>query len=309
MHPKKRFSRPFADCGCISTFLGESSIRRHIQIRHLHREYSCSWPNCTLTYAKPSGLLHHVKSAHKQTRYSCPFADRLDCKQTFTNLSSISGHMTSAHPSLRHFCPLAHEFKCKKFFSNANDAEEHAQVFHQGARIPCPFAVETKCKRTFDSSSAATKHGDSTHIKSTHPCPFAAKYNYTKIFEKKKNAKRHGKRHTHFIVCPFRGCNQRFMTAKDALQHAEDPNHASLPLFLCPLPICQGAVAGRRFPRAEMDRHRVMHVRLGHIESNGEYVLKQAKPLPFISSQSLFSLIVESNGLDLMKKKVSGSTS
>jgi hypothetical protein len=303
MHPKKRFPCPFADCGCKSTFLNESSIRRHIQIRHLHRKYPCSWPNCALTYAEPSGYLRHINRVHKQIRYPCPFADTVNCKQTFADTSSISDHLTSAHPNLRHFCPLAQEFNCTRFFSKANDAEEHAQGVHQGARIPCPFAVETKCTRTFESSSAAGKHGESIHCKSSYPGPFSDKYKCSKLFEKKKNANRHGKRHTHSILCPSRGCNQRFMTAKDALQHAEDPNHLYRPLFLCPLPICQSAVAGRRFPKAEMDRHRAMHVRLGHIGFNGEYVPKEAKPLPFSSRLSLFSLIVESNSLDSLNKR------
>lgn len=109
--------------------------------------------------------------------------------------------------------------------------------------------------------------------------------------------------HTHPILCPCRGCSTRFMTAKDALQHAEDPNHSVRPLFLCPLSICQSAVAGRRFPKCEMDRHRAMHVRLGHIGINDEYVPKQAKPLPFSSGLSLFSLIIQSNGLEILNKE------
>lgn len=52
-----------------------------------------------------------------------------------------------------------------------------------------------------------------------------------------------------------------------------------------------------------MDRYQAVHIRLGHIGVNGEYVPKQAKPLPFSSRLSLFSLIVESNGLDSLNEK------
>ena len=52
-----------------------------------------------------------------------------------------------------------------------------------------------------------------------------------------------------------------------------------------------------------MDKHWAMHVRLGHIGINDEYVPKQAKPLPFTSGLSLFSLIIESNGLEISNKE------
>ena len=46
-----------------------------------------------------------------------------------------------------------------------------------------------------------------------------------------------------------------------------------------------------------------MHVRLGHIGIIDEYVPKQAKPLPFSSGLSLFSLIIESSGLEMSNKE------
>jgi hypothetical protein len=118
------------------------------------------------------------------------------------------------------------------------------------------------------------------------------------MFRTQEYARNHKKLHTHHFICPRKACNRRFQSFKDTLQHAEDQHHRVPKLFLCPVQTCRSATIGKPLTTHEIEWHRNLHVRLGHIEST-DFIPQAAKELPLNSNLPLYSLIRQNEGLDL----------
>lgn len=105
--------------------------------------------------------------------------------------------------------------------------------------------------------------------------------------------------HPNLFLCPRQGCFARFATTKDTLEHADDQNHCVRKFFLCPLPICKNAVAGKRLTESGMKEHKKSHVRLNDIGADVSYVPQQVEELRLHSDLPLYSMILQQDGLDL----------
>jgi hypothetical protein len=153
--------------------------------------------------------------------------------------------------------------------------------------------------KTFTTKSGARIHSK-LHLNNRvkYPCPLAEEYGCSSVFTTKSVANNHAKTHTLPFLCPRRDCPARFATLKDALEHADSLQHQAKKYFLCPLPICRSAVAGKRLSKDDIEKHRKRHIRLGHMESDFEFIPQQVEPLSLQSDLPLYLLILQHNSLD-----------
>jgi hypothetical protein len=308
-------------------------VKYHVDSKHKNLRHPCPWStkaNCTATFHSLGAARTHVKQIHERVKYPCPFANEDNCNKTFNTLKKATQHANSVHRNLRYPCPLAEEYNCTATFKTTTYANTHASTIHEKVRYPCPMANEESCNKTFSSTSGATVHANAVHKKLRYPCPLAKEYNcsvlfgrvqYAKdhatshlttypcpvaeeyeckaVFKYEKYAKQHMKIHIRLFICPRLGCNERFITAKDALMHADDPKHTVREFFGCPLPMCKKAVTGKRFLKWGMQDHKETHIRVDDIGADDEYVPQQLEELRLHSDLPLYALILQHDGLDL----------
>lgn len=332
VHPGLKLPCPIVtENGCQRTFKSLKTLGTHIYRHHRsHQQLVCPWAeraNCPDTFSLPSEVQAHVTKVHEKRRFPCPFADEPDCDHTFASQGAAREHAKVQHENTRYPCPLAqenncelvfrtktaaniyqpegmeigffrasrvHEYNCHKTFSAKQQAKKHSKK-HSGIRFPCPQADEHNCLKTFSSESVASYHSQ-IHSGITFPCPVAEEFGCDSVFLRRRYAQEHVESHTHQFICPRTGCFKEFQSFDDALQHARDPNHGVVALFLCPVLTCRQAVIGKPLVLSKVNRHRELHVSLGHIESK-DFVPEPASQLPLHSDLPLYSLILQNGGL------------
>lgn len=201
------------------------------------------------------------------------------CSHARERCNGTSTCQTSAREK-KGFVSIGRRTQCEESFINRTRAWEHAKAVHKKLRCPCLLASEYGCLKTFTTKSGVRIHSK-LHLNNRvkYPCPLAEEYGCSSVFTKKSVANNHAKTHTLPFLCPRRDCPVRFATLKDALEHADSLQHWAKKYFLCPLPICRSAVADKRLSKDDIEKHRKRHIRLGHMESDFEFIPQQVEPL------------------------------
>lgn len=317
--------------GCKGTFSGWTCLRNHLVRSHRPPRYVCPRPNCTIAFTSSNAVRDHVRIVHEKTRVPCPLADEYDCDRSFATKEYARRHAKEHHKDKRRYpCPLAEETNYKSDFSSKRAAERHASAIHQKIRIPCPAADEYDCPKTFSFLNTAQQHVIKAHNKVRYPCPLADEHNCPKtfttkqgakrhsalhsgikftcpvateykcdsVFSSKEMAKRHARIHTHRFICPRTGCEKRFLSFTDALQHAVDRDHRVIKLFLCPVQTCASATIGLPLTTKGVKKHQKLHVSHCHIDESADFIPQPASQLPLHSDLPLYSLIFQHEGFD-----------
>jgi hypothetical protein len=139
----------------------------------------------------------------------------------------------------------------------------------------------------------AKKHALAAHDRLKFPCPRAEAENCGKMFSSFKSANRHAKLHGHPYPCQHAHCQERFVTAKDAIDHSYDPKHSLETLFQCAIPDCRSAISGKKFTAGAFGRHWQKHIELGDVETVDESVASPVDTSPAYSQLPLFLSILE----------------
>ncbi len=86
------------------------------------------------------------------------------------------------------------------------------------------------------------------------------------------------------------------------LKHSDDSKHYMhvKKFSLCPIPTCRNAVTRKRLTEHLMDLHQKMHIRLGHLANDTNFVPIEVPELRPHSDQPLFSQILLRDVLDLI---------
>lgn len=279
---------------CQLTYKTCNQLRIHVNIVHKKVKFSCTWAdktNCKATFARKHDMVAHVKAVHEGQAFLCIWADKSNCRSTFTTAKDMRTHVRVLHEGEYIVCPYAEVEQCKTKFWGKQALEIHVKAIHEKETFPCPYAIETQCSKTFTSKSHAKIHAERKHEEKRFPCPLVEENNCAAGFRTKDSANKHAQQHRPF-QCFRRGCLRRFETGEEATRHANDPKHPST-LWICPLPSCMAAVAGRRLTKRRKAPHQNAHKRRGEIPPNFRYVPIEADELRVKSASPLCSAILE----------------
>ncbi len=242
-----------------------------------------------------------MKIQHLGKKYPCTLADDFGCTKRFSHRKTVRWHIDQKHRQnpCRHPCPLAEEIHFDKTLWDKQNAKAHANAVHVGARYPCPVAEQFKCLKDFSHKDTAYRHSKK-HLRTvTYPCPMAEEYSCGKHFADKAKAERHTSMHTHPFICPRKLCRYRFTNLEETLAHADDPGHAMVKLYRCPLTNCRCAVTGFRNGKAVLEYHWKSHIKKGHVRQDDVFEPEEAQALPIHSTLPLYSDIIQHGGLNL----------
>ncbi|OCK93026.1 uncharacterized protein K441DRAFT_153431 [Cenococcum geophilum 1.58] len=285
--------------GCMASFRKIGGVRRHLKSEHAGKSFPCPFAKengCRSTYTTLDGAKIHAEAKHRQVRYPCPLANKENCTTTLASLASAKEHARAIHLGFRYPCPLAQEKNCQATFTTLTGANCHANSAHRQLQFPCPLAEAQRCDKLFKRPGDAQVHSKS-HLGLRYPCPIAEDYGCKAMFKGTKRAKSHGACHTRPFLCPRQGCFSRFATLTDAFEHADDAKHPTKCFFLCPLPMCRNAVAGRRLTKSGLVEHKAAHIKYGDLSIGADYVPQKVEELRVHSSCALYSVILQHNGL------------
>jgi hypothetical protein len=306
---RQRYPCPLAhQFQCEATFVSTWHAKSHAN--NVHRTVRVPCPlaeeaNCAKTFGSEDNARKHAQM-HQQTRrlYPCPLADEHNCSKTFLSKVGAFGHADREHRRLRKKvpCPLAEEANCSRTFSNISNARSHAKV-HDPARekYPCPLADGENCTAMFSSAGHAREHVKIHNpARQRHPCPFADEHNCHMTFADPHTAAVHGKdQHSKPFPCPRLDCTARFVTAKDAWEHADHPEHPAEILFLCPVSMCSASVSRKRHAKRTLKLHLKYHIERGDMEDDTDFIPQQVEALPLHSDLPLYPLIRQYDIRDL----------
>ncbi|PCD22891.1 hypothetical protein FGRA07_04261 [Fusarium graminearum] len=262
---------------CPKAFQLKKDLKRHISCVHEKRQpFKC--PHCPKSFGTKGNMAKHIQIIHEQRKpFKCSH-----CLKTFSDQSNLTQHIRSVHGKLRPFnCP-----QCGVSFSKKWHLNRHWLKLHAYEGLPRPFPCPD-CEKGYVCKSDVDLHWEIHHAEK--PLRFLCNI-CKKPFTSKPNMERHELQHTH-IKCPLHSCYTFFKTAEEALTHAEDPDHRSdMALYLCPIPKCKRAVAGRLLRACRLPSHWQYHVDNGHVSSSDVPDFKRAE-IPRFYRNPLFEAI------------------
>ena len=110
---------------CKAKFRHETSLKKHIEIRHQQTRFSCE--KCKKEFLLKESLDQHIKASHEasvQSNHQCA-----SCKRIFKGKSSLMQHTQAVH-NLKRKRRIYKCNKCKKKFIDLNKMRSHKISVH-----------------------------------------------------------------------------------------------------------------------------------------------------------------------------------
>ena len=134
--------------GCGKGFTCNSSLNKHIQLKHQGDGKSYRCQTCGKTFQVESDIKRHVYTHTDVRPYKCS-----QCPKSYTCKSSLRQHVALIHEAKKLPCSL-----CSKSFSLKQDLERHMHT-HRGTK---PWQCQI-CKRRYSAKNALAVHKRNAH--------------------------------------------------------------------------------------------------------------------------------------------------
>lgn len=232
--PKERQKRvqEFYHCEFCDIVMNRNILYRHMNTEHKEQwqtkrfKFECDF--CDERFSSKKNITKHLsihKLENREKAYPCN-----KCKESFPSIRRLYNHKTNVHgekPTESFSC------HCGATFLSTTNMERHINTAHRKKQHPCKF-----CDKTFFDPFYVAQHITTCHNPLNIVSFVCTKCG--KTFPTKKYFNHHMRRHNKAWICKKPGCNRRFSSKADLLNHF-NRSHVATKDFKCSYKDCDKA--------------------------------------------------------------------